>query len=225
MNLNLRSVCAVALAGFAMWVTSASAQSYQYTYTSDFLTPDGQVGNPYTTADRINISFISDAPMPTATGDHIFIYGTYGGMSPEPDFHSISSFTSSDGVYTITDRSVPAFAGHSGFGPDLSVFIAVDSQGAIATFQMIASVYLGESDYNKHGIGASFYANRPSETANMSIATVNDNRGTIYSASTTSPGHWTVTAVPEPETYAMLLAGLGLIGAIAHRRKATPTSL
>ncbi len=29
----------------------------------------------------------------------------------------------------------------------------------------------------------------------------------------------TVTAVPEPETYAMLLAGLGLMGAIARRRK------
>ncbi|WP_296509174.1 PEP-CTERM sorting domain-containing protein [Rhodoferax sp.] len=29
----------------------------------------------------------------------------------------------------------------------------------------------------------------------------------------------TVTAVPEPETYAMLLAGLGVMGAIARRRK------
>ena len=29
----------------------------------------------------------------------------------------------------------------------------------------------------------------------------------------------TVTAVPEPETYAMLLAGLGLIGAMTRRRK------
>jgi hypothetical protein len=27
------------------------------------------------------------------------------------------------------------------------------------------------------------------------------------------------TAVPEPETYAMLLAGLGLIGSIIRRRK------
>jgi hypothetical protein len=33
-------------------------------------------------------------------------------------------------------------------------------------------------------------------------------------------GHPTITPVPEPETYAMLLAGLGLMGAIAKRRKA-----
>lgn len=33
-----------------------------------------------------------------------------------------------------------------------------------------------------------------------------------YSAAPTAP-------VPEPETYAMLLAGLGLMGAIARRRK------
>ncbi|MBK9347554.1 MAG: PEP-CTERM sorting domain-containing protein [Burkholderiales bacterium] len=31
-------------------------------------------------------------------------------------------------------------------------------------------------------------------------------------------GNIGVTAVPEPETYAMLLAGLGLMGAIARRR-------
>ncbi|CAM8664004.1 PEP-CTERM protein-sorting domain [Comamonadaceae bacterium] len=32
-------------------------------------------------------------------------------------------------------------------------------------------------------------------------------------------GGVTVTPVPEPETYAMLLAGLGVMGAIARRRK------
>jgi len=34
-----------------------------------------------------------------------------------------------------------------------------------------------------------------------------------------SSGFVTVTAVPEPETYAMLLAGLGLLGFMARRRK------
>ena len=32
-------------------------------------------------------------------------------------------------------------------------------------------------------------------------------------------GNVAVAAVPEPETYAMLLAGLGLVGAVARRRK------
>lgn len=32
-------------------------------------------------------------------------------------------------------------------------------------------------------------------------------------------GNVVVAAVPEPETYAMLLAGLGLVGAVARRRK------
>ena len=32
-------------------------------------------------------------------------------------------------------------------------------------------------------------------------------------------GYFTVTAVPEPETYAMFLAGLGIMGALARRRK------
>lgn len=35
-----------------------------------------------------------------------------------------------------------------------------------------------------------------------------------------SPGSWKVSVVPEPESYAMLLAGLGLIGYSARRRKA-----
>lgn len=46
---------------------------------------------------------------------------------------------------------------------------------------------------------------------------------TITGTATLSPfdsgiGYLSVTAVPEPESYAMLLAGLGLMGAIARRR-------
>lgn len=38
-------------------------------------------------------------------------------------------------------------------------------------------------------------------------------------------GGISVAAVPEPETYAMLLAGLGLIGFSARRRKANTATV
>lgn len=44
-----------------------------------------------------------------------------------------------------------------------------------------------------------------------------DPKNYIYLALAVSPGD--VAAVPEPETYAMMLAGLGLVGAMAQRRK------
>jgi hypothetical protein len=34
----------------------------------------------------------------------------------------------------------------------------------------------------------------------------------------------TVTAVPEPETYAMLLAGLGVLGAASRRKQKQTTA-
>jgi hypothetical protein len=40
-----------------------------------------------------------------------------------------------------------------------------------------------------------------------------------------NPGTWTISSVPEPETYAMLLAGLGLIGFITYRRKSDSSSM
>jgi hypothetical protein len=37
------------------------------------------------------------------------------------------------------------------------------------------------------------------------------------------PGTWTVTPIPEPETYALFLAGIAVVGFAAHRRIKLPT--
>jgi hypothetical protein len=49
---------------------------------------------------------------------------------------------------------------------------------------------------------------------------LNNNSGNSSWVFSVASMEYTVTAVPEPETYAMMLAGLGVLGAIARRRKA-----
>jgi hypothetical protein len=56
--------------------------------------------------------------------------------------------------------------------------------------------------------------NQPSYDANN-----NDQKGTFYSIHLSGVDSASVTAVPEPEAFAMLLAGLCLVGAVARRRR------
>ena len=44
----------------------------------------------------------------------------------------------------------------------------------------------------------------------------------IDAANSFVPGTWTVAAVPEPSTYALLLAGLALVGFSAKRHMSMP---
>ncbi len=60
--------------------------------------------------------------------------------------------------------------------------------------------------------------------SNSSYATLVQNFDGIYASGGVDyvfVDNFAVADVPEPETYAMLLAGLGLLGLVAHRRKET----
>lgn len=58
------------------------------------------------------------------------------------------------------------------------------------------------------------------DSLTVSFSGLNAGLGTRFTFDS-SGAHLSITPVPEPETYAMLLAGLGLLGFVAHRRRVT----
>lgn len=72
--------------------------------------------------------------------------------------------------------------------------------------------------------GYTYVGQQASNSSVLSVSFMNfssgDKSGTIYAQAYVNGYSNIAAAVPEPETYAMLLAGLGVIGAVARRRRA-----
>jgi len=62
------------------------------------------------------------------------------------------------------------------------------------------------------------------DTVNFTFAGLGDGLGIALNNEGGKISFTVITAVPEPETYAMLLAGLGLIGLMTSRRKLQKTA-
>ncbi len=94
--------------------------------------------------------------------------------------------------------------------------------GRITNFFDTKTELLGsQGTYGSAGLSYGWVLNSGLENRDQNKTTVGLNTVTLnWQAS--SPGDYVrvlVTPVPEPETYAMLLAGLGPMGAVARRRK------
>ena len=63
--------------------------------------------------------------------------------------------------------------------------------------------------FNLDGTGKTFVSFGSFGTSDFTFTMQNVRQGSLQN----------LTAIPEPETYAMLLAGLGMIGAVARRRE------
>ncbi|MBL8415642.1 MAG: PEP-CTERM sorting domain-containing protein [Propionivibrio sp.] len=73
------------------------------------------------------------------------------------------------------------------------------------------------AEYNGSRNGETSFVNYRALVNNAANWTVDTTDGS-YATSVPNTTAFTITAVPEPESYALFLAGLGLIGAIARRR-------
>jgi hypothetical protein len=118
----------------------------------------------------------------------------------------------------ITDlTNISVFRDGEQFGSgNLYSFLFTGRSPAVASFDGLennflfstSSYQIGGGNYNGNTFGISTqYHDAYVQGGNGGA------RGDNYSAT-----RWSVTAVPEPATYAMLLGGLGLVGAMVRRR-------
>lgn len=146
------------------------------------------------------------------------IYSVTHNVESFLDVFTFSLTSTSD---TISSAVALLFPGLSGVGSSyeinngtLSLFSDPDGDGAAGVNTQIATATFGDSTgvlaYNNAAAGSYYWA--------VAGDAVGSNGGVyLYSANTAA-------VVPEPETYAMMLAGLGLIGFIGRRRLAKGAS-
>jgi hypothetical protein len=184
--------------------TPATAQ-VSYDYTGSFYL-DGAASAPFTTSMRLAAHF----ELPSALAPNTVNFS--------PSFYSLSN-----GISTFSSAdSQPSFM------PQFSRYafqVSTDAAGAINDW-LINVLHLGSTlfefsssprfDYAVHGSYAIAYPTTSTPAGQTSAAVLMLNSGG-YGA-TDVGGSWSVTtAIPEPETYAMLLGGLGML-AFARRR-------
>jgi hypothetical protein len=209
--------CAVAIS-FCVCAVSASAVEYTYTYT----------GSPFT-----NILAPSESPLIT-TSDFLTLSFTTtallgNNMVDQTASTPILNWSVSDGSQSYSNSTPNTY---------LSIAFTTNAVGTItqwesyailnsttpwnvsspAQYQDIISLWMPSKGLTSACCGG--YG-----VDGVYIPVQDPNSYMDYNWN--SPGTWkvTVSAVPEPETYAMLLAGLGLMGFIAARRKKDPSNM
>ncbi|MYM67717.1 PEPxxWA-CTERM sorting domain-containing protein [Pseudoduganella sp. FT55W] len=110
-----------------------------------------------------------------------------------------------------TSENMAAVAGYKTFTFWGQYTESVYQLGSTATF----TITLGNVSVGQNAVGISSYYGGYGVPSGQSY--VNNQYGNYTTFTTTATS--AIAAVPEPETYAMMLAGLGMVGLIARRRR------
>ena len=176
-------------------------RSYSFSYTADGKEYSGSYHLANENIRKIDYS-ISDS---TGALEESFNYDTWGGS--EIYTHTFSDGTTSSEKFDHAElfNTVQDTTPVSGYGmfDFQTTLINYKDGSSVSLSHIIGSNDLLDFQFGGTGVNESLWGPRwYSDSPILSI-----NVATIYAA------------VPEPETWAMLLAGLGLVGAMARRRK------
>jgi hypothetical protein len=214
-------ITAIASAVLLFAASAAHAALTTYTSQSAYLSAVGTTG-----VDTFDDLWIEpyDTPFARTAGDIGYVATTgpgnpraYGASDDDIDWYLTPSRASDSVTFSSFDTPVAGAGGYfwgsdgggySVFAPYITV-TATDSTGATLTYTItdpVPSSFLG------------FVSD--AQIVSMSVATGVQTGADGYPIwPTVNNLHLSVAAVPEPGTYAMLLAGLGMLGWTARRRQ------
>jgi PEP-CTERM motif len=133
------------------------------------------------------------------------VAGAIAGFANSVNNATGTGLVATGGNSATANIGAPAYAGAFAFGSTLANFLNFSSAGSTANNTYATGLNLLRINGGATGIAATTYTPYADEG--------------FAARAYLNGGNLTISAVPEPETYAMLLAGLGLMGAIARRRR------
>lgn len=167
------------------------------------------------TYDAANAEFVTDDSPGSPNTNYIFNVPTFSlQYKTESGSYSFSSFPGSPGLATTFDQPTVDSVGFQS--------VSLNHQLGL---DLLNQVFFGISDpsgqlLSSAALPASFGSAGPGTASSVTgiFRTTDFGSQINYSATLTSLTP-VVMAVPEPETYAMMLAGLGMLGMVARRKR------